>query len=188
MIAYIVCEGSFDEQLLKRVLPSELLADVAIVAAGGLSSVKSLARSLIVQRQVPVAIVADADSIDFDAVQERRQNIEQIVSSVSVDAPVKVILAVPTMEAMFFADRDRLLVSRLLGMEVDREILILATVRPDLALNQLISESQNLKDRDSIIDRLTDEDINILRQTPVIQEVINFLESIVEQHRLSKVS
>jgi hypothetical protein len=35
MIAYIVTEDTFDEQLLKRLLPGDLLRDVFIVAAGG---------------------------------------------------------------------------------------------------------------------------------------------------------
>ncbi len=63
MTAYLVCEGDRDAQLLKRVLPEEILNNVEIISAGGLSAVKSLARSLIVRRQAPVAIVMDADVI-----------------------------------------------------------------------------------------------------------------------------
>jgi hypothetical protein len=98
MISYIVCEGTFDVELLKYILPQDLLNDVEIVAAGGLSAIKSLSRSLLVRRQVPVAIVADADSIVPELVQERHNSIEELVRSVSIDTPVKVILAVPSIE------------------------------------------------------------------------------------------
>jgi hypothetical protein len=46
MTAYLVCEGDRDAQLLKRVSPEEILNNVEIIPAGGLSAVKSLARSL----------------------------------------------------------------------------------------------------------------------------------------------
>ena len=62
MIAYIICEGIDDKQLLKAVLPEISLNQVEIVVGGGISSVKSIARSLVVRRQTPVAIVVDSGS------------------------------------------------------------------------------------------------------------------------------
>ncbi|MBD2596961.1 hypothetical protein H6G74_21900 [Nostoc spongiaeforme FACHB-130] len=91
MIAYIVCEGASDVELLQRVLPKELLNNIEIVAAGGLSAIKSLARSLVVRRQVPIAIVADADSVAPEVVQERLSSIEEIVKSVAIDTQVNEI-------------------------------------------------------------------------------------------------
>ena len=178
MIAYIVCEGALDEQLLQRVLPEELLNNVKIVSAGGLSATKSLARSLLVRRQVPVAIVVDADSVAPDLVQERLKNIEEIVKSVSVDTPVKVILAAPEIETIFF--QDSLLLSRLLGYEPSQDILNWAAFQPRKALEQLLSQSQKVHSRSQIINQLTNEDIKLLRKAPVIQEVVDFLQSVQE--------
>jgi hypothetical protein len=66
--AYVVCEGERDAQLLKRLLPEEFVSNVEIVAAGGLSAVKSLAGS--------VPALASFKAIDF--------SIEEFSESVSI--------------------------------------------------------------------------------------------------------
>ncbi|MDJ0618882.1 MAG: hypothetical protein QNJ63_19430 [Calothrix sp. MO_192.B10] len=178
MTVYIVCEGNLDAQLLKRVLPEELLNNVEIVPAGGLSAVKSLARSLIVRRQSPVAVVMDADVITPEKVEERRQDTEEILTSVAANTPVKVILAVPTIEIIFFQDVP--LLSRLLGYAPPKDILSLAAEQPKKALTQLISQSKKYQNQSQLIEQLTNEDIEILHKTPFIQEIIQFFQSVGE--------
>lgn len=178
MIAYIVCEGLFDRQLLKTVLPGELLTDVEVVSGGGVSAVKSLARSLVVRRQVPVIIVVDADSVVPELVQERLKDIEEIVESVAVNTPVKVILAVPEMETIFFQDVTFL--SRLLGYIPPQDILDLAVFKPKKALEQLLSKSDKIHERSQMIDQLANEEIEILRSSSVMQDIIHFLQSVRE--------
>ncbi len=102
MTAYIVCEGSYDVALLKRLLPEALGSNVKTVEAGGFSAAKSLARSLIVRRQTPVAIVADADTVIPEQVEQRLKDTEEIVGNVAVNTPVKVILATPALDIIFF--------------------------------------------------------------------------------------
>lgn len=184
MIAYIVCEGPSDAELLKTVLPKKLLNDVEVVAGGGLSAVKSLARSLVVRRQVPVIIVADADSVVPELVQERLKDIEEIVESVAINTPVKVVLAVPEMEAIFFQDASFL--ARLLGHIPPQNLLDLAVFQPKKALEQLLSQSENNNHLSplEIIARLSNEDTDILRKAPFIQEIINFLESVRETAKI----
>jgi len=47
-----------------------------------------------------------ADLIDPDLTQECRNSIQEILESVlSINVPVKVILAIPRMETMFFQDK-----------------------------------------------------------------------------------
>lgn len=178
MIAYIISEELFDAELLKTVLPGELLNDVKVVSAGGVSAVKSLARSLVVRRQVPVVIVVDADSVVPELVQERLKDIEEIVESVAINTPVKVIAAVPEMETIFFQDTTFL--SRLLGYSPPQDVLNLAVLQPKKALEQLLSKSEKIADRSQIIPQLTQEDIEILRSSSVMQEIIHFLQSIHE--------
>lgn len=178
MTAYIVCEGERDAQLLKRVLPEELLYNVEIIAAGGLSAVKSLARSLVVRRQSPVAIVVDADAITPEQVEERLKDTEEIVGSVAANTLVKVILAVPALETVFFQDIS--LLSRLLEHAPSQDMLSLAVSQPWQALTQLISQSKKYQSQSQLIEQLTNEDLEILRKTPVIQEVIQFLQSVRE--------
>lgn len=178
MITYMICEGSFDAQLLKTVLPANLLTDVGIVATGRVSGVESLARSLVVRRRVPVIIVVDADSVVPELVQQRRKDIEEIVEIVSVNTPVKVVSAVPEIEIIFFQDVS--LLSRLLGYIPPKDILDMAVYQPRKALEQLISQSEIIHDRSEIIARLTNEDIEILRSSSVMQDIVHFLQSIRE--------
>jgi hypothetical protein len=179
MKSYLVCEDSINAQLLNRILPEEILSDLEIVAAGGLSSgVKSMARSLVVRRQAPVAIVIDADSMDLDQVEERRRTTEEIVKGVASGTPVKVILAVPMIEAIFF--QDIALLTRILGYEPSSDILDLAINQPLKALTRLISQSKHYLNQSQLIESLTIEDITILQKTRFIQEVIQFFQSVRE--------
>lgn len=178
MITYIICEGSFDAQLLKTVLPANLLTDVGVVAAGRVSGVESLARSLVVRRRVPVVIVVDADSVVPELVELRRKDIQEIVEIVSINTPVKVVPAVPEIEIIFF--QDVTVLSRLLGYILPKDILDMAIYQPRKALEQLLSQSEIIHDRSEIIDRLTNEDIEILRSSSVMQEIAHFLQSVRE--------
>ena len=178
MIAYIICEGLSDTQILQSILPKQLLKEVEVVAAGGISSVKSLARSLVVRRQVPVAIVVDADSTVPELVQMQTNSITQIVESVSVNTPVKVILFVPEMEAIFFQDPQ--LLSRLLGYSPSQDELTLAISQPAKVLKQLITKSEKVNDLTQFINKLSDENIDTLRNTSAIQELIYFLQAVCE--------
>lgn len=102
MKTYVVCERQVDVQLLKKVLPSELTKNVEIVAAGGLYALKSLALSLVVRRQSPVAVVVDSDSVVLEQIQQRVKDIEELLNSLAANTPVKVIPAVPALESIFF--------------------------------------------------------------------------------------
>jgi hypothetical protein len=178
MITYMICEGSVDAQLLKTLLPANLLADVGVVAGGRVSAVESLARSLVVRRRVPVVIVVDADSVVPELVQQRRKDIEETVESVSINTPVKVVMAVPEIEIIFFQDVS--LLSRLLGYTPLQNLLDRAVFQPKQVLDELIARSNQIQDISQLLDRLTDEDIEILRSSSVMQEIMNFLQSVRE--------
>jgi predicted ATP-dependent endonuclease of OLD family len=179
MIAYIITEGDSDVQLLKAIIPQHLLNEVGIIAAGGLSAVKSFARSLVARQQIPVVIVVDADSTDQKFIQERTQEIQEIVEGVAVDTPVKVILAVPTIESIFF--EDACLLSKIMDFNVPNSIFELATSQPLKAkkiLEELLPSPKKLVVNQFIDHQLKKEDIETLRNTKIIQEIIEFLESI----------
>lgn len=178
MTAYIVCEGEFDAQLLQRLLPEEFVSNVEVVAAGGLSAVKSLARSLIVRRQSPVAIVANADAIVPEQVEQQLKDTEELVGNIAANTPVKVILAIPALEIIFFRELSWL--SYLLGYTPSQDILNLATYQPSQALKQLIIQSNNFQNQSKLVEQLTNKDLEVLREAPVIQEVIQFLQSVRE--------
>ena len=178
MIAYIICESRSDIQILQAILPKQLLKEVEFVAAGGISSVTSLARSIVVRRQVPVAIVVDADSTVPELVQMRTNSLTEIVESVSVNTPVKVILFIPAIEAIFLQDYQ--LLSRLLGYNPSQNELTLVSSPPIKILKQLIAKSEKVSNIAHFVNKLSDEDIETLRNTSAIQELICFLQAVRE--------
>ncbi|BBL74058.1 hypothetical protein [Methylomagnum ishizawai] len=175
MIAYVITEGPSDQALLKAVLPEHLLREVRFVAAGGLSSMASLARSLLADRRVPVLIVADADTIDPESIQDRRQSIEEAVAYVAHSIPVKVVLAVPEIESVFF--RDAALLSRWLGYSPSPELLAMAHYQPRQALLKLLAPAQK-EIIHLLSDPLHESEIETLRDIPFIREIIQFLSAI----------
>ncbi|MEB3311886.1 MAG: hypothetical protein VKJ02_16800 [Snowella sp.] len=180
MIAYIVCEGSAELRLLQRILPRELLKDIEIVAAGGLFAIKSLARSLVVRRQVPVAIIFNTNSVDPDLIQERISSIEEIVKSVSIGTPVKVIPAVPAIEIIFFEDIGLLSWLLKYGPSQTQELMNLAKSQPDKAVRKFRNTAQRYDENNELFNQLTDDDLEVIRQVPFIKETIYFLQSVKE--------
>ncbi|MGA0200040.1 MAG: hypothetical protein ACO3NK_13170, partial [Prochlorotrichaceae cyanobacterium] len=109
-------------------------------------------------------------------VEQRRSEIEEILERVAIDAPVKVVLAVPEMEIIFFQDRS--LLSSLVGYEVPQDTFNAAQYEPKQILMELMSQSERFNHGSELIERLTTEDLHILRKAPVIQELVQFLQSV----------
>jgi hypothetical protein len=174
MIAYILCEGLIDAQILKALLPEGLLHEVKIVPAGGTSSLTSLARSLSVRRQVAVGIVMDNDVLE--SFQEHIKDIEENVKSVTINAPIKVWAFTPTIEVLFF--QDIALLSKLLGYSPSPADLDRAITQPKQVLDELIARSERIGDRSQFIEQLAHEDLGILQSTPIIRELMDFLQAI----------
>jgi hypothetical protein len=173
MIAYIVTEDTFDEKLLKRLLPGDLLRDIFIVAAGGLSDGISMARSLAVRRQVPLLLVFDSDSVDAGLIEQRRSEIEYIVAGVSI-RPIKVVMAVPQLEGVLFSDRE--LVRRWFGDWLTQEDLIRAEYQPRMVLERLVAEGG--MSIEGLVEGLSDREVERMRSAGVIREAMAFLEQV----------
>ncbi len=178
MTAYLVCEGERDARLLTHILPKELLETVEIIPAGGLSAVKSLARSLLVRRHAPVAVVIDSDSLETAQIEARSKDVRDIIGGVSANTPFRVILAVPTLWMVFFDDIS--LLSQMIGYVPSHELLMLATYQPRQALVQLVLKSEKYQDEDQLIEQMTDQEAEIFRQTLVIKDIIQFFQSVRE--------
>ena len=173
MIAYVVTEEPFDVALLSRVLPPELREGVEIVAAGGVSAAKSLARSLLVRRQTPVAIVIDADAVSPEVVQERRQSVEEVVESVAGNVPVKVIVAVPHLEAILY--QDPALLENVFGQAISDSLRTLVSTYPGHTLEQLAAQPPHIPNREQLVRALTPSAAQLLQQAAPIQELVAFL-------------
>jgi hypothetical protein len=178
MIASVLTESQFDEDLLKRVLTREDCAEIMIRSTGSPSSLYSAAGTLQAIRRIPVAVVIDADSPEPEAAVMRRRDAEEVIGIVSSGVPFTVIVAVPALEILFFRAPE--LLRRIYGEAVTDHLLELAELSPRYALRKLDPETTNdlLRVKMKLLNAMTDEDAAALRQTDFIQELLRFLDSV----------
>jgi hypothetical protein len=103
--AAVVTEGHFDANVIRKVLDSvePSVQAVEIVAVAGWSAAESLARSILVSRSNPVALVIDSDEADIERAEDRRRFLETSLATAGGSSTrAKVILFIPTIEAVFF--------------------------------------------------------------------------------------
>src|SRR5262245_41135666 len=116
---YVLVEGETDAAFLRRLLPPEVTRDAEIVPAGSSSEIPSLARSLLVRRQSPLAVLMDADSLSESVIQERKESTEDLIRSAAAAIPVKVVVVVPEIESWFFVVPEA--INRFFGQETPQE-------------------------------------------------------------------
>jgi len=178
---YILVEGRTDAEFLQRLLPHELLKDAEIVIGGGSSGIPSLARSLLVRRKKPVAVVMNADSMDSDVIDERLTSTEDLIRAADASVPVKVIVAVPEIEAWFFTAPEA--IERVLGESVPNEMVALGKRDPRGVLLQLAEKSKTNWDSRRAVGLLDDHDIERIRALPQVSELSSFLKSVQKRDR-----
>jgi hypothetical protein len=64
MRVYLLVEGNSDVALFKRLLPPEIEPETTVATAGERSNITSKARSLMVTKRRPLALVTDADAVE----------------------------------------------------------------------------------------------------------------------------
>jgi hypothetical protein len=169
--AYVVTEGKIDAKILKRCLPEGLTKEVYITIGEGWSSAMSLAGSILVVKRRPVALVVDADSEDETAIEERRDFARSFLRRASVDVPFEVFLAVPEFEAILFQNKS--VVSHLLARPISDGEFEAAKHRPKKWLTT--AGVGYPKEMASLLGRLTQDDLAVLRGHELIGALSNFL-------------
>jgi hypothetical protein len=106
--AYLVTESVEAANLLKQVLPKDLLQATEVVAAGRKYAAASLAGTIMSERSRPVLLVVDADSTNLAQAKEREQMLEGMLLPAASAAPYQVCVAVPTVAALAENWPDRL--------------------------------------------------------------------------------
>jgi hypothetical protein len=171
--AYVVVESDSAAAILRAVLDPKLLKNVLIVPAGGAASIPSLARSLLVRRGVPVAIFADSDSLEQDAISERREQLKYLLGAVAGRTSSTVVLAVPEIEAILFSAPD--MIEGVFG-KAPPELMALGRRDPKGVLTQLGSMSRQTWDANKAFQLMSKTDLDLLRQTQPIKDLTAFLE------------
>lgn len=190
---YVLCENSLAVQMLQILAPATTVRDWKWVAGGIKAELESLARSLLIKRQVPVAIVADGDSFDPSVVAQRQWEIESFVAKVAIEAPVKVLLFTPSLEILFF--QDLAFLASLLDLEISPEDWVRGQQQPKAVLNTLLARSPHqlrsphADPWQTLLDRLAAQPPHVLtplQQHPVIQALHQFLTQ-VEQWQKAQI-
>jgi len=172
MRVYLLVERDSDRAVFQRLLPAEIQPEITIVISGERSNIVSKARSLMVMKRRPVALVTNADTVEKDAINERLQMLEELVGSAAAGIPFKVILAVPEVESWFFEVPEFL--ERLSGKKLSPDQRELGELRPKEVLRRLFQD-QGPSFVYNLASELTEPEVKTLRETQPRKELIEFL-------------
>ena len=172
--AYVFVEGEQDVAILKKLLPAKLLKDVEILAGGGVYGASTLAASFLAKRQQPVALVLDADTNDEHLIYERYDLARWSLEQASVNTPFEVLIAKPSIEAVFF--QDQTLLETITKHQFTELEWKLAKLQPQTILaSEPGGKSAAIQ---KLLANLNKESIETLRQHPLIQSLTGFLSSV----------
>jgi len=122
----------------------------------------------------------DSDSIDPDVIVERQQSTEDLIRAADASIPVKVIAAIPEIEAWFLASPKT--IERMVGQKVSEEWLFFGRRDPRGALTRLAKENKKSWDINQAISALDDQDIQRIRAIPEVAELSAFLQETQQNH------
>lgn len=176
---HVVTEGESDRRLLELLLADELTSNlVQIWNSHGYNAALSTARSLAAVRAVPVALVLDADTINEEGVADRRNYLEEALGSAAASAPWSVFLAVPELEIIFYDAPG--VVEATFGVTLNELQRELANVQPKRELEKLMLPRQ-ITSVTQLLDLLSQEQMALLRETPLVREIREFVQSAISQ-------
>lgn len=184
---YIVTEGASDRLILEAVLTPEVLTEANFIVGSGRYSAQSLARSVLATEQVPVAFVVDADTTVASVVQEQRDLLRYSLAQASSGVRFEVFLAIPEIEILLVQNLN--LIETLTGRSPHSEIEIeFAQLHPKKFVSKYLGQGKAYIEalRRLLVD-LSSESIAAIRQYPLVDQLSQFVLSVVNQRELSSV-
>ncbi|OUL36771.1 hypothetical protein BV372_05670 [Nostoc sp. T09] len=174
-LAYMITESDKDIEILQRLLPQNLSQDIKFIAGESSYRARSLASSLLATRKTPVALVLDAGTDNESQIFERHDLINYVLNQASSGIPYQIFLAIPQLEIVFLHDKS--LIEKIAQRQFNDLEWQLAKSSPKEFLKTVFGNDEQISAR--IFDSINDEEIKILQQEPLIQEIINFLSSLI---------
>ena len=167
----IVTEGEFDARLLKILLREEIKgSNYVIKSASGYSSAISKTTTLLRISSDNIILLLDADSTSETEIEEKKDMVDLYVSAKHYKDRLDIIWLVPEFEQIFFNDDGyKPFVDNILNKEISKDTWAIAKNAPKKALEYLSG-----KTRDFILEKLTPDFIEALRNDAIIQRIINF--------------
>jgi len=175
--AYVITEGRSDAEILKRLLPEDILKSVEVLAGAGRYSAQSLARSILAVKRLPVALVLDADTRDDSSIQEQKDFLQESLAQASSGAPFEIFLAVPSLEVLFF-ERPAFIES-LSQHSYSQSEWDMAKFSPGAFLSKSLGDDFN-EAIVKLLDNLDEQTIETIRKNLLVKALTEFLSSAIE--------
>lgn len=173
--AYVVTEGKTDVELLKRVLPERIVQATEFVPGHGMDSARSLARSILASKRLPVALVVDADTDDERTVREREGFLDYYLRQAAAGIPFRVFTAIPEIEAVFFEDQS--FVEEITKQHFSARDWEFAKRHPKECLTRAIPGASLASE--AVLDSLSGTTVRAMQQHPLVRGLTEFLSSVV---------
>jgi hypothetical protein len=172
--AYVITEGIFDAEMLKKLLPEDVVHNTEFVVASGRYSAQSLARTLLADRQTPVALVLDADTTDEKKIQEQKDFLEELLRQASSGTKFEVFLVKPEMEILLVEDAS--VIEHLTHKHYSQSELTLARLRPKSFLTEVLEKQEKPPSNHlRLVDNLDEQMVKVIRKHPLITDLNKFL-------------
>ena len=175
MKTYVVTTGEFYARLLERLLTTMELPPFAVEAGGPNSAgVLMLAVSIRRERDVPVAVVVNSDTVEPALIAEQREIREYLLRSGSASAvlPSCLVPAVPQVEIVLCSDPEAL--GCVLGRPLTERETIEGEFRPRAVLDRLLADAG--MDHEALLQRINPRAAARFAAHPLVQSLAAFVE------------
>jgi hypothetical protein len=179
MNAYLITESPHGSEILKNILPKELIQKVTVVGGTGRYSAQSIASTILVSKQQPVALVINANTIDTVQVQQQRELSHGLLHQVSPGIPFEVFTAVPSIEGVFF--HYKTVLEDLIGGAFTDNAWEEAKRSPKKGLRKGSNEPLDATVT-ILLGKLSDTARAIYRNHPLIRDIEQFLATVTTKH------
>lgn len=174
MKTYIVAQTEFHAQLLRRLLGTRELPEHSVLRGGRFTMALSLGRSILSQRQAPVIVVMDADSVEPRKVREQEAELEYLLRAGNAGGILAdVQMAVPQVEGVLFGGPEAL--ECVLGRPLTEREKVEGEFRPRAVLERLLADVR--MDEDALLERINPRAATGFAAHPLIRELAQAIQN-----------
>ena len=168
---YIITERWSDAAVLKKMLPKPVLHNLIFIDGESPYGAESMANTLLAAKRLPVVLVINAKTNDELMIRERAEELNYLLRQASPGIPFKVLIAIPELEVVFFQERE--LLEELISKKLTDLEWHFAQHHPKELLENLQGSSTTFIE--TTLNALDDQKLQVLRQSPLIEELNEFL-------------
>ncbi len=172
---YLITEGRSDEEILKNLLPKDVVNKAMFVVGSGRYSAQSLARSVLAVRREPVALVLDADTTEPEAIREQQDFLREALGQAAAGTSFEIFLAAPELEVLFLESPDFL--ANLASHSVSSIEMELAKSSPKKFLHLISGEPDRTRLMKKLIENIDARSLSLMRRHPLLTNLTEFLSS-----------